>query len=151
MADEPIRDLAEISPQLTAGREGLPQLWGRQGFWQIRLRWAVAPLMIAGVLVGRALGFEFPVVPILVVALASPIYNGLFALVLKRFRGLLEVDPRLDRLFIATEVVADYAAMFLLIFFTDFCLNDRNQYRLRLAVLIEFLLVDDRQQNVENR
>ncbi len=27
---------------LTHGR-GMPQLWGRRGFWQIKLRWAVAP------------------------------------------------------------------------------------------------------------
>jgi signal transduction histidine kinase len=106
------------SPQLTAGREGLPQLWGRQGFWQIRLRWAVAPLMIIGIVIGRLLGFEFRVVPILVIALASPVYNGLFALVLKRFRGLLTVGSRLKKIFIATEVIADYAAMFLLIYFT---------------------------------
>ena len=106
------------SPELTAGREGLPRLWGRQGFWQIRLRWAVAPLMIAGIIIGRTLGFEFPMLPILIIALASPVYNGVFALVLRRFRGLLEVDPRLDRAFVATEVIADYTAMFLLIFFT---------------------------------
>ena len=36
----------------------LPQLWGRRGLWQIRLRWAVAPLMAAGVWIAVALGFE---------------------------------------------------------------------------------------------
>ena len=109
---------SDYSPQLTAGREGLPQLWGRQGFWQIRLRWAVAPLMIAGIVIGRLLGFEFRVVPILVIALASLIYNALLALVLHRYRDRLESDARLDRIFITTEVIADYAAMFLLIYFT---------------------------------
>ena len=113
-----IRAEAGVSPQLKAGREGVPQLWGRQGFWQIRLRWAVAPLMIAGVIAGRALGFEFEVLPILAIALASPIYNGLFALVFSRYQDRLDTEPRLDRLFTTTEVVADYTAMFLLIFFT---------------------------------
>ena len=112
------RGASRYSPQLTAGREGLPQLWGRQGFWQIRLRWAVAPLMIAGIIIGRLLGFEFRVGPILAIALASPIYNGLLALVFSRYRDRLEADPRLDRIFVATEVIADYTAMFLLIYFT---------------------------------
>ena len=60
--------------------ETLPRLWGRRGFWQIRLRWAVAPLMIAGVLVGRALGFGFETLPILLIALASLVYNALLRL-----------------------------------------------------------------------
>ena len=111
-------EIASLSPQLTAGREGLPQLWGRQGSWQIRLRWAVAPLMIAGLIIGRLLGFEFPLLPILAIALASPIYNGLFALVLRRYQDRLESDQKLDRIFVATEVIVDYSAMFLLIYFT---------------------------------
>jgi two-component system sensor histidine kinase RegB len=118
VAPDELRDPADLSPQLIIGREGLPRLWGRQGFWQIRLRWAVAPTMILAIVIGKLLGFEFPVVPILVVALASPIYNALFALTLRRFRSLLAADSRLDRLFIATEVVVDYAAMFLLIYLT---------------------------------
>ncbi len=118
MAGEQIRDRTAYFPVLTAGREELPRLWGRQGFWQIRLRWAVAPLMIAGILVGRQLGFEFRVLPILVIALASPVYNGVLALVVKRYRARLEDDAKLKRIFIATEVIADYAAMFLLIYFT---------------------------------
>jgi signal transduction histidine kinase len=118
MASANDRAPSGYSPLLLAGREGLPQLWGRQGLWQIRLRWAVAPLMIAGIVLGRQLGFEFRVVPILAIALASPIYNGVLALVFRRYRQRLETDPRLNRIFITTEVVADYAAMFLLIYFT---------------------------------
>lgn len=107
-----------FDPDLAAGRGGLPQLWGRQGFWQIRLRWAVCPLVIAAVVVGKLLGFEFAVLPILLIALGSPIYNGLFAIVFSRYRDRLESDPRLDRIFTTAEVIVDYAAMFLLIFFT---------------------------------
>ncbi len=109
---------SSYSPELTAGREGLPQIWGRQGFWQIRLRWTVAPLMIAGIVVGQLLGFQFRVVPILVIALASPMYNGLLALALTRYGGRLQAEPKLKHIFLATEVIADYTAMFLLIYFT---------------------------------
>ncbi len=103
---------------LSAGRSGLPLLWGQHGSWQIRLRWAVAPLMIIAVVVGRLLGFEFDVVPILVIALLSPIYNGLFALVFRRYRSELESDHRLDRIFTTSEVVVDYLMVFLLLYFT---------------------------------
>lgn len=99
-------------------RHGLPLLWGRRGFWQIRLRWAVAPLMVAGVVLGWLLGFEFRVVPILLIAVASPLYNALFAWVFSRYGARLEADPRLDRFVTQLEVVADYALMFLLIYFT---------------------------------
>ncbi len=105
-------------PDLSAGRRGLPQLWGRQGLWQARLRWAVAPLMIASVLIGRALGFEFDVVPVLVIALLSPVYNSLFVLVFSRYRGELEADLRLDRIFTTAAVVVDYLVMFLLLYYT---------------------------------
>jgi signal transduction histidine kinase len=96
----------------------LPGLWGRRQFWQIRARWVVAPLMIVGILVGRALGFEFRALPILLIALASLLYNSLFAWIFTRYASRLEEDPRLDRLFTMLEVLADYAAMFVLIYFT---------------------------------
>jgi signal transduction histidine kinase len=105
-------------PELVGGRAQLPGLWGRRGFWQTKLRWAVAPLMVAGLLLGHALGFELPVVPILLIALASPIYNAFFAWIFSRYRTRLEQDPRLDRLYTILEILADYAAMFLLIYFT---------------------------------
>ncbi len=107
-----------FEPDLNAGRRGLPQLWGRQGFWQIRMRWAVAPLMIASVVTGRLLGFELATVPIVAIALANLAYNALFALVFRRYRDRLRADPKLDRVLTATEVIVDYAAMFLLIYFT---------------------------------
>ena len=96
----------------------LPQLWGRRGFWQIRARWAVAPLMIASVAIGRALGFEFETVPILLIALASLVYNAFFAWIYSHFENQLAADPKLDRFFTLLEVIVDYAAMFLLIHFT---------------------------------
>ena len=101
-----------------ARSDRLPQLWGRIGFWQIRLRWAVAPLMIAGVIAARALGFEFRALPILLIAIASPIYNAVFAWVFKRYGARFENEPRLELLVTQLEVVADYTLMFLLIYFT---------------------------------
>jgi len=118
---------AGLSPDPFRGRRGrealarlhnLPQLWGRRGFWQIRLRWAVAPLIFAGVALARALGFELQTVPILLVALASPVYNALFAWIYSRWAARLAADPRLDRLVEVLEVLADYSAMFALVHFT---------------------------------
>jgi signal transduction histidine kinase len=74
--------------------------------------------MIAGVFVGRALGFGFETLPILLIALASLVYNALFAWVYGRFQERLAGDPGLDRLLTLLEVIADYLAMFLLIHFT---------------------------------
>ncbi|MCP3956857.1 MAG: HAMP domain-containing histidine kinase [bacterium] len=96
----------------------MPRLWRRHGLWQIRMRWAVAPLMIAGVVVGRLFGFDFPLVPIAALALVNLAYNTLFRLILGRNRDRLRADPELDRAFTIFEVVLDYAAMFLLICFT---------------------------------
>jgi len=96
----------------------LPQLWGRRGFWQIKLRWGVAPLMIVSILIGRFLGFEFRVLPLVLIAAASLVYNSFFAWIFSRYEDRLAVDRRLDRFFTTLEVVADYLAMFLLIHFT---------------------------------
>ncbi len=107
-----------FEPDLSAGRQGVLRLWGRQGFWQIRMRWAVAPLMIAGVVAGLLLGFEFRWWPIVAIALVNLAYNVLFARFFGRHRDRLRAEPGLDRTFTTIEVMVDYAAMFLLIYFT---------------------------------
>ncbi len=107
-----------FEPDLSAGRRGLPKLWGRQGFWQIRMRWAVAPLMIAGIVAGRLLGFEFQLWPIAAIAAINLAYNVLFARIFGRHRDRLRAEPGLARTFTNVEVMVDYAAMFLLIYFT---------------------------------
>lgn len=105
--------------ELAAGREGLPRIWRRRSAtWQIHLRWAVAPLMIAGALCARLFGFEFPLQPILAVAAATFLYNTLFALVLHRYRSSDSDDRRRDRLLAIAGVALDYASMFLLIHLT---------------------------------
>ena len=109
---------SSFKPDLSAGRGGLPRLWGRQGFWQIRLRWAVAPLMIAGLITGRLLGFDVSIVPIVAIALVNFAYNVLFARIFGRHRDRLRNEPELDRSWTTIEVMVDYAAMFLLIYFT---------------------------------
>jgi len=118
LRDDPIISSELAARELIPGRQNLPQLWGRRGFWQIKMRWAVAPLMVAGVLVGLALGFEFQVVPILLIALASPLYNAVFAWIFSRYESRLQADPQLDRVFTVLEVLVDYAAMLLLLHFT---------------------------------
>lgn len=107
-------------PEFGANGEpySLPRLWGRRGVWQVRLRWAVAPVMVAGVLLAEALGFELRARPILLVALASLAYNALFAWIFRRYGERLDDDPRLDRRVMTAEVVVDYAAMLLLVYLT---------------------------------
>ncbi|MGB5401001.1 MAG: hypothetical protein WBO71_12365 [Thermoanaerobaculia bacterium] len=98
LRDDPIIASDLAARELIPGRQNLPQLWGRRGFWQIRMRWAVAP--------------------ILWVALASPFYNSFFAWIFSRYESRLQADPQLDRFFTILEVLADYTAMFLLLHFT---------------------------------
>ncbi len=111
--EEPRQETATLADSYS-----LPQLWGRRGFWRIRLRWAVAPLMIAGVYVARALDVELASGAILAIAIASPLYNGIFAWIFSRYEESLAADPSLDRLLVVVEVVADYILMLLLLHFT---------------------------------
>lgn len=96
----------------------LPQLWGRRGLWQIRLRWTVAPLMAASVWVALMLGFELRAAPILLIAAASLAYNAAFAWIYARRASALAADPLLERRVVISEVLADYAAMFFLVHLT---------------------------------
>ena len=93
-------------------------LWGRRSFWQIRLRWAVAPLMSLGVLAGQAVGFELRAAPILLIAIASLVYNAAFAWIYQHWERELVADPRFERRVVISEVLADYAAMLLLVHLT---------------------------------
>lgn len=105
-------------PALADSLRTLPQLWGRRGLWQIRLRWAVAPVMVAGIWIGAALGFELPATPILLIAAASLAYNAVFAWVYAHWAAALAADPRFERRVVICEVLADYAAMLLLVHLT---------------------------------
>ena len=118
LREDPIIASELAARELIPVRQNLPQLWGRRGFWQIKMRWAVAPLMMVLVVIGLALGFQFPVVPILGIAVASLLYNSFFAWVFSRHETRLRAEPRLDRFFTMLEVLVDYAAMFLLLHFT---------------------------------
>ncbi len=105
-------------PDGKAARRSLPQLWGRRALWQIRLRWAVAPLMAAGVGIATALGFELHATAILLIAAASLAYNAVFAWVYARWAEALAADPRFERRVVISEVLADYGAMLLLVHLT---------------------------------
>jgi signal transduction histidine kinase len=117
-APERRKTLNGFAQRLAASGLDLPRLWGRQGFWQVRLRWAVAPTIVASVAIGLLLGFEFPVLPVLLIAAASPLYNLFFALIFKHYEGRLREDVRLDTAVTVLEVLLDYAVMFLLIYVT---------------------------------
>ncbi|MCB1007588.1 MAG: HAMP domain-containing histidine kinase [Acidobacteria bacterium] len=111
-------EAAPLATESLAEHFRLPQLWGRRGFWQIRLRWAVAPMMILGLVVAEALGFELDRPAILAIAIASPLYNAVFAFVFRRYEARIAADRELERLLVVIEVVVDYGVMLLLLHVT---------------------------------
>jgi signal transduction histidine kinase len=112
----PKAEFEHLPPEWVDGRP--PRLWGRHGFWQVRLRWVAAPSMVVGLLVGRALGFEVNVAAFLLIAAGILSYNAVLTWVYSRHREQLECDPRRERLVALLEVLMDYVAIFLLIYFT---------------------------------
>ena len=100
------------------GGRRLPRVWGRRSFWQVRLRWWVPPTIFASCGLARLLGYDFPLVPVLSIAIGILLYNTILALGLARAGVDLEREPKRDRRLAILEVALDYAAMFLLIFYT---------------------------------
>jgi len=100
------------------GGKRLPRVWGRRSFWQVRLRWWVPPLILVAASGARAIGYDFPLIPVFAIALSILAYNFLLARGLARAGVDLEREPKRDRRMAMIEVTLDYAAMFLLIFFT---------------------------------
>jgi signal transduction histidine kinase len=113
---EPKVDYEQLPPEWVEGRP--PRMWGRHGFWQVQIRWAVLPIMVVGLLIGRALGFEFETAAILIIGVACELYNAFFAWIFSRNTASLEQDPQRERFLSLLEVSADYLAIFLLIYFT---------------------------------
>jgi signal transduction histidine kinase len=101
---------------VAADLDRLLQPWGRRGFWQIRIRWAVAGLILAALAAGRALGFEVAVRPVLGVAAAVLLYNLVFILLVAG-RGAARFDrgPRPGRVLTTVGMIADYAALLVLL------------------------------------
>lgn len=96
----------------------LPRRLGRRGIWMVRIRWFVGPIMAADAGIAHALGFRFALVPVLAIAAATLAYNAAFAVYAWRRRAVLVGEPRADAAFLVAQVVADYAAMFLLLHVT---------------------------------
>jgi len=86
--------------------------------WFIRLRWWVPPAVGAGVFAAQALGFEFNLLPLLLIAVFILLYNAVFYLVRSRIGESREGREEAVRRFTYYQVVFDYVAMFLLVHFT---------------------------------
>lgn len=110
------RRMRRLSQELSAAN--LPRVWGRRSFWQIRLRWWVPPLILGALLVGRLAGYRVEPMPILGVALGIFGYNLLLSLGVRRLGADLERLAARDRGWAIVEVALDYAAMFLLVYYT---------------------------------
>jgi signal transduction histidine kinase len=94
------------------------QLWREQATWQIRLRWLVPPLILACVVVGRGLGYQFEAMPIAAIAIAILGYNAALYVTLRSGREEQSWDASAARRLDLLQVALDYSAMFLLVFFT---------------------------------
>jgi len=90
----------------------------RRTVWFIRLRWWVPPAIAAGVFLAQALGFEFNLLAVLLVAVFILLYNSAFHLVRHRIEESREGKEQAVRRFTYYQVGFDYAAMFLLVHFT---------------------------------
>lgn len=110
------RRMRRLSQELSAAN--LPRVWGRRSFWQIRLRWWVPPLILGALLIGRIAGYRVEPLPILGVALGILGYNLLLSLGVRRLGADLERRSARDRGWAILEVALDYAAMFLLVYYT---------------------------------
>lgn len=112
------QQLRGLLGELAGTSRMLPRVWGRRSFWQIRLRWWVPPVIAAGALAGRAAGYRYDLLPILLIAAGILVYNTVLVLSVRRLAANLEREPRRDRRVAIIEVSLDYAAMLLLIGFT---------------------------------
>jgi signal transduction histidine kinase len=90
----------------------------KRSVWFIRLRWWVPPAIAAGVFLAQALGFEFNLLAVLLVAVFILFYNAAFHLVRHRIEESREGKEQAVRRFTYYQVGFDYAAMFLLVHFT---------------------------------
>ena len=89
-----------------------------RSFWFVRLRWWVPPFIVAGVFTAKAIGFEFAIQQLLLVAAFVLVYNVAFFFLGRRLpEDPLREERRFHR-FAYEQVALDYAAMFLLIHFT---------------------------------
>lgn len=107
-----------IARDFTGQGKSLGRLWRRRSIWQVRLRWAVPPSILVGVLAGRALGFEFEYRPLLVVAAGILGYNVALALVIAYLRPPPEHGENLDRALAIAQASLDYAALLTLLHYT---------------------------------
>lgn len=112
------RSVSSMLREFTEGGGSIPRVWGRRAFWQVKLRWAVPPAIALAVLIGRWIGFDFPTRPVYGVAACIFLYNILFARLFSRSRLDLERERLRDRFYTILQVTLDYAAMFVLIYFT---------------------------------
>ena len=90
----------------------------RRTVWFIRLRWWVPPAIALGVFTAHAIGFEFNLLAVLLVAVFILLYNSAFHLVRHRIEESRDGKEEAVRRFTYYQVGFDYAAMLLLVHFT---------------------------------
>lgn len=92
------------------------EAWGPRGLWQLRLRWAVPPVIVVGAALSTALGFTVHMVGIVSVAAVVLAYNAVLCLAYVRIGR--QSDPEAERILAQGQVWLDYGAMFVLCYLT---------------------------------
>ena len=114
----PAGKFRDLTKDIITGERILPRIWGRRSFWQVRLRWWVPPSILLGAVTGRLLGFEYSYLPFILIALAIFAYNAPLAIMVQRSGADLDRGFPRKRAFTIMEVALDYAAMFMLVYWT---------------------------------
>ena len=61
--DPPMQGFKRLAQQLQSKGDSLGQLWRHRSSWQVRIRWAVPPAILACVGAAVALGYQFKWLP----------------------------------------------------------------------------------------
>jgi signal transduction histidine kinase len=114
----PMPHSSRLGQEFQSKGESLGQLWGERSTWQVRLRWAVAPTILACVGVALLLGYRFTWVPVAGVALTILAYNASIAFALARIRPPPSKRYAVDVALAVVQVCLDYAALLTMLHFT---------------------------------
>ena len=110
--------LTRLGRQFQSKGESLGQLWGERSTWQVRLRWAVPPTILACVAAALRLGYQFDWLPVAGVALTILAYNALIAFASALLRPEARKRYAVDVALAVVQVCLDYVALLTLLHFT---------------------------------
>ncbi|MBN1606818.1 MAG: GAF domain-containing sensor histidine kinase [Polyangiaceae bacterium] len=114
----PVLRFARLGRQFQSKGESLGQLWGQRSTWQVRLRWAVPPTILACVAAALHFGYRFEWRPVAGVALTILAYNALIAFASALIRPVRRKRYAVDVALAFVQVCLDYMALLTMLHFT---------------------------------